>query len=330
VLAGMFTPWGFSLVLAIARPPRDTSWRAYYQGVWRDAVTAFEQYFLGIVFLPHQAAVSADAIVRTLWRLLVTHRNLLEWQTASQVERLEGSSGRPSEVWRRMWPAVAITAVVCALVVMRAVSHDMVRVPAGLPGAGLYKYDHGVRWWYVALTMPFIVLWALSPIFAIALSRPAVRRDRRLAQAESWTALRYALLHWHYFDRFVTADTQWLAPDNYQEDPSPVVAMRTSPTNIGLQMLGIVSAYDVGFLPGGAMIERLELVFRSLERMTRFRGHFYNWYDLHDLRVLEPAYISTVDSGNLAGHLLALSRRCTRSPTIRWSIRACGMRSRPR
>ncbi|HWZ59243.1 MAG TPA: glucoamylase family protein [Gemmatimonadaceae bacterium] len=308
VLAGMAVPWGFSLMLAIGRPPRDTSWRAYYQAVGRDMVTAFEQYMLAVIFLPHQAAVSADAIVRTLWRLLVTRRNLLEWQTASQVERLEGSSGKPVEVWRRMWPAVAVTAVVLALVVTRALHHNMVRVPDGMPGAGLYRYSSGVRWWYLAITMPLIALWTLSPIFAIALSRPAVRRDKKLTPAESWTALRYALLHWHYFDRFVTAETQWLAPDNYQEDPSPVVAMRTSPTNIGLQLLGIVSAYDVGFLPGGAMIERLELVFRSLERMTRFRGHFYNWYDLHDLRVLEPAYISTVDSGNLAGHLLALKQ----------------------
>jgi hypothetical protein len=310
VLAGMASPWGFSLLLAISRPPpRDTSWRAYYQAVGRDTVTAIEQFGLGVIFLPHQAAVSADAIARTLWRLLVTHRSLLEWQTASQVERLEVAGGRPSEVWRRMWPAVAVTAVVLVLVLLRAVNHEMVRIPVGIPGAGLYRPGAtGVRWWYLAVTMPLIALWAASPTFAIALSRPAVRRERRLSPAESGTALRFALLHWHYFDRFVTVDTQWLAPDNYQEDPAPVLAMRTSPTNIGLQLLGIVSAYDLGFLSGGAMIERLELVFRSLERMTRFRGHFYNWYDLHDLRVLEPAYISTVDSGNLAGHLLALKQ----------------------
>jgi cyclic beta-1,2-glucan synthetase len=309
VLAGMASPWVFSLLLALLRPPpRDTSWRAYYRGVGRDIVTAFEQYGLAVIFLPHQAVVSADAILRTLWRLLVTRRSLLEWQTASQVERLEGSSGRRREVWRRMWPAVALTAIVLGLVITRAVHEGMVRVPPGAPGAGLYRYEHWTRWWYLGITLPIIALWALAPSFAILLSRPVVRRDKRLAPAESWTALRYALLHWHYFDRYVTADTQWLAPDNYQEDPVPVVAMRTSPTNIGLQLLGIVSAYDLGFLSSGAMIDRLELVFRSLERMTRFKGHFYNWYDLHDLRVLEPAYISTVDSGNLAGHLLALKQ----------------------
>jgi len=307
VLAGIASPWAFSIVLALVRPPRDKSWRAYYQAVGRDALTALAQYLLAVTFLPHQAAVSADAIGRTLWRLFVSHRSMLEWQTASQVERLS-SGGSPREVWRRMWPAVALTAALLVLVLVRASHHGLERIPAGLPGAGLYRYASGVRWWYLAITLPLLGLWASSPAIADALSRPAVRRLRRLSPSEAWTALRYALLHWHYFDRFVGPDTQWLAPDNYQEDPAPVVAMRTSPTNIGLQMMATVSAYDLGFLPSGAMIERLEQVFRSLERMPRFRGHFYNWYDLHDLRVLEPAYISTVDSGNLAGHLLALKQ----------------------
>ncbi len=296
-LAGIASPWAFSLALALVRPPGGKSWRAYYRSVGRDAVTSAQQFALAVVFLPHQAVVSADAILRTLWRLFVTRRNLLEWQTASQVERVLGT-GSPREVWRRMAPAVAVAAVIAVLVGLRAI------FARGTSWAAL----HPVL--YLEVTLPLIALWAASPHFANALSAPAVRRERRLSASERWTALRYALLHWRYFDRFVTAETQWLAPDNFQEDPAPVVAPRTSPTNIGLQLLGIVSAYDLGFLSCGAMIERLELVFRSLERMERFRGHFYNWYDLAELRVLEPQYISTVDSGNLAGHLLALKQAC--------------------
>ncbi len=121
---------------------------------------------------------------------------------------------------------------------------------------------------------------------------------------------RYALLHWRFFDRFVNEQTNWLAPDNFQEDPKPVVAMRTSPTNIGLQLLATVSARDLGFITLEEMARRLELAFRTLERMRRLHGHFFNWYDLGDLRVLEPAYVSTVDSGNLAGHLVALRQAC--------------------
>ncbi len=142
--------------------------------------------------------------------------------------------------------------------------------------------------------------------------------------------MRYALLHWRFFERFVNEDTHWLAPDNFQEDPEPVVAMRTSPTNIGLQLLATVSAYDLGFIPLDVMAGRLELVFRSLERMRRHQGHFFNWYDLRDLSVLEPAYVSTVDSGNLAGHLIALARRASPPSTSRCWTRAHAEPSRPR
>src|SRR5690606_9067622 len=143
-----------------------------------------------------------------------------------------------------------------------------------------------------------------------ALNEPVARRERRLPQRRRLQAMRYALLHWSYFDTFVTEDTHWLAPDNFQEYPQPVIAMRTSPTNIGLQLLATISAYDLGFITVEDLTRRLELTFRSLERMRRFRGHFYNWYDLRDLAVLQPAYISTVDSGNLAGHLIAVRQAC--------------------
>jgi cyclic beta-1,2-glucan synthetase len=165
---------------------------------------------------------------------------------------------------------------------------------------------------YFALlaALPVLALWIGSPEVASLISAPINRAERRLPPASRAEALRYSLLHWRFFDRFVTAETNWLAPDNFQEDPTPVVAMRTSPTNIGLQLLATASAHDLGFITLDDMTRRLELAFRSLERMRRFGGHFYNWYDLHDLRVLEPAYISTVDSGNLAGHLIALRHAC--------------------
>src|SRR6185312_12565560 len=139
---------------------------------------------------------------------------------------------------------------------------------------------------------------------------PAVRRERRLQTASQAAARRYALLHWRFFDRFVTAGSNWLAPDNYQEDPSPAIAMRTSPTNIGLQLLATASAYDLGFLTLDDMLARLDGAFASMDRMRRFHGHFFNWYDVTDLRVLDPPYVSTVDSGNLAGHLIALAEMC--------------------
>ncbi|MDQ3998335.1 MAG: carbohydrate-binding protein, partial [Gemmatimonadota bacterium] len=291
-LGAVAAPWIVSLVLALLRPPLDKSWRAYYASVGQDAVTSAQQVGLAIVFLPHQAVVSADAILRTLWRLFVTRRNLLEWQTASQTAR--ALSGAAGDVWRAMWPAVAIAVGLLAIVALVELSPVASREGSTPP------------WQLGVALVPLTLLWVTSPAIAHALSRPIAHLQRHLSSACRAQALRYAQLHWRFFDHFVGERTNWLAPDNFQEDPSPVVAMRTSPTNVGLQLLATVSAYDLGFITVHDMVRRLELAFRSLERMRRFRGHFFNWYDLHDLRVLEPAYISTVDSGNLAGHLIAL------------------------
>ena len=114
-LTAIAFPWLFSTLLALIRPPRGTSWRAYYAAVGRDAIMSLHQLGLALVFLPHQAVISADAIVRTLWRLLISRRNLLEWQTASQIERAALRTGL--EIWLRMASAVAIAVLVGGLVV---------------------------------------------------------------------------------------------------------------------------------------------------------------------------------------------------------------------
>ena len=296
VLFSIAFPWLFSLLLAAMRPPKDQSWAAYYIAVAQDAVANAQQFALAIAFLLHQAAVSADAIIRTLVRLYFTKRNLLEWQTASQVERAMGA-GSAREVWRKMWTVSALCAVIGAL----AFVHDAhLRDVAG----------DEERYRFVLATFPLLLLWLSSPSLAAALSHPAIPGEARLSEAERKAAMRYAKLHWNFFEEFVTEETQWLTPDNFQEDPEPLIALRTSPTNIGLQLLSTVSATDLGLLSRSEMIERIERVFRSLERMRRYRGHFFNWYDLGDLRVLEPAYVSTVDSGNFAGHLIALKQAC--------------------
>jgi cyclic beta-1,2-glucan synthetase len=292
-LLAIAAPWIVSLTLAIVRVPLDRSWRAYYRAVGHDAITSGKQVVLAVIFLPHQAWISADAIIRTLWRLFVSRRHLLEWQAASQTEASFKSSIVTS--WRMMWPATVLAGALGVLSLT-------VRWPLAI--------DTGIA---LAVLLP-TVLWIVSPFVAHLLGARPTRDEGDLTRHGSEQALRYALLHWNFFDRFVTADTHGLAPDNFQEYPAPVVAMRTSPTNIGLQLLATTSAYDLGFITLESMIRRTERVFRALERMRRFRGHFYNWYDLDDLSVLEPAYVSTVDSGNLAGHLIALRQACLAIP----------------
>jgi cellobiose phosphorylase len=295
-LGALAAPWILSLLLALVRPPLDKSWRAYYAAVGRDTVGSAQQVALTIVFLPHQAWISADAIVRTLWRMAVSRRHLLEWRTASQIER--GTSDSFAGVWRGTWPSVVIAGAALGLAFWRQ----------AIGGAAA-----GAAAWAVAV-VPLVAAWLSAPVVAHLIARPAVRPEQRLATESRRLARRYALLHWRFFDRFVDESTNWLAPDNFQENPEPVVAMRTSPTNIGLQLLATASAADLGFLTVDEMVRRLELTMRSLERMRRFRGHFYNWYDLGTLAPLEPAYISTVDSGNLAGHFIALRQACAAIP----------------
>ena len=106
---------------------------------------------------------------------------------------------------------------------------------------------------------------------------------------------------WHYFDTFVTAADNMLPPDNFQEEPWPVLAHRTSPTNLGLYLLSIVTARDLGWIGTVDAVERLEATLATMSRLEQCHGHFYNWYDTQDLRPLEPRYVSSVDSGNLAG-----------------------------
>ena len=273
--------WLLAPLLATARPPRKQSWRPYYRALWRDAEVSAEQAALAVVFLPHQALIAVTAIGRALVRTFITHRHMLEWKTSSQGERVAAEEGRP--VWREMSLAVVAGLALTAW---------------GATGAPFY------------VVIPFVICWAAAPYVARRISAPTERAHLALTPAQRAALLRYGERHWKYFDHFVGASTNWLAPDNFQETPTPIVADRTSPTNLGVQLLSIVSAFDLGILPRSDMMERLEHALDTMSSMRKLRGHFYNWYRLSDLSVLEPPYISTVDSGNLAGHLIAIAAAC--------------------
>ena len=288
-IAAMAAPWGIPFFLALLRPPRGESWGPYYGALLRDASISLRQFGVAVVVLPHQALVNADAILRTLHRVFVSHRRLLEWQTASQVE--QSSQGGRRIVWGRMWPAVVGAAA--ALAVMW--------------GSSLARHE-GVGG--LLLLSLLTICWLTAPEIAYVLSKPIVRADLELKPLERQAAIRLARLHWNYMESFAGPSTHWLIPDNLQETPQPVLASRTSPTNIGLQLLSTVTANDLGFITTGVMLERLEHALRSVEQMTKVRGHLMNWYDVADLRVLDPPYVSAVDSGNLAGHLIALAAAC--------------------
>src|SRR5260370_37323496 len=162
-----------------------------------------------------------------------------------------------------------------------------------------------------AVAAAFALAWALSPLAARWVSRPPRPSTTQILSLSERQILRStARRTWRFFETFVGPDDAFLPPDNFQEDPKPTVAHGTSPTNIGLYLLAVVSARDFGWLGILETLDRLEATLATLQRLDRFRGHFYNWYDTGGLRPLEPRYVSTVDSGNLAAHLLTLGNAC--------------------
>ncbi len=158
----------------------------------------------------------------------------------------------------------------------------------------------------LAVAGPILFLWFASPGVAWWISRPLARRKATLTAEQTLFLRALSRRTWAFFDHFVGPQDHWLPPDNYQEYRVAAVAHRTSPTNMGLALLANLSAYDFGYIPAGQLIERTANTLRTMEGLERYRGHFYNWYDTQTLRPLPPLYVSTVDSGNLAGHLLTL------------------------
>ena len=235
---------------------------------------------LWVALLPFESQVAIDAAVRSWWRMLVSHRRLLEWQTAAEAEA--AASGTLLHVLRRMWIGPA-TALLVALLL--PVEHQGDAVWAAVP----------VLW-----------LWAISPLLVWWVSRPAENLST-VVSADDLSFLRLvARRTWNYFETFVPDGERWLVPDNVQLSGETVTAHRTSPTNLGLSLLANLSAYDLGYLPRSGLLERTARTLFAMEGLERYKGHFLNWYDTSTGAPLLPRYVSTVDSGNLAGHIRVL------------------------
>jgi cyclic beta-1,2-glucan synthetase len=285
---GIWTLWVLSIlivpVIVIAlhdisgRPP-EMPLSAHLRHVLVGTGRTLSPVPLMLACLPFEVLFSLGAIVRTLWRMLVSKRHLLQWNPSSEVERTLGDS-LPASL-RLMWigPFAAIASA--AILIQRDQRAALVAAP-------------------------ILLLWLLSPVLMWWLGRPVSRTPVALS-AEQYRFLgRLSRRTWGFFETWMTAEDNWLPPDNVQEHPNLQVARRTSPTNIGLSLLANLAAYDFGYLQLTGLMERTADTLRTLESLPRYRGHFYNWYDTETLQVLAPSYISTVDSGNLAGHLLTL------------------------
>jgi cyclic beta-1,2-glucan synthetase len=289
--------WTLFLFAVVALPPllpivtgilptrRGFSRRSHLRNLARDALLAFTQLLFTVSFLARVAYLSLDAIARTLFRVFCSRRHLLEWVTFAQTKyaRRGGSYGALAF---QLLGSVAFSGFATAAILLRA-PHN------------------------VSTGAPFLVLWALSPVIARWASQsPKTEPHLDITQSDK-NALRLAARRtWLFFERFVTEEDNWLPPDNFQENPRPVVAHRTSPTNIGLYLCCVLAARDFGWIGTVETVERLEATLATLQKLSRYRGHFFNWYETTFLDTLSPRYISTVDSGNLAGNLLVVKNAC--------------------
>jgi len=267
-------------LLELMRKPSDMLPSQHVANIFHAAWLCAGQLIFYLACLPHEAWYSLGAILRTCWRIMVSKHHLLEWTPSDQVN--QGLRDTSTEWISNMWmgPAAAIVVVVALVINSRFES--------------------------LIFATPLLILWFTSPLTARWLSRPFQREVPKLDSTQIRFLHRMARKTWRFFDTFITAEDNWLPPDNYQEAPIEVIARRTSPTNMGLALLANLSAYDFGYITMSQLLARTTNALQTMVSLERYRGHFYNWYSTETLLPLVPRYVSTVDSGNLSGHLLTL------------------------
>ncbi|MDI9549580.1 MAG: glucoamylase family protein [Chloroflexota bacterium] len=270
----------FNAALALAHGVKNSSYRAALRPLRDDAL----RWLLFVAFLPYEAQLMLDAILTTLGRLF-TRKDLLQWTTAAHTVRVFGDEATPTATLVKMLPSTLAVAVLAVLV-------SVFRIQALL------------------LAAPFFVVWLSASQIAHWISRPTLQEPSELTDAEVQQLRTLARRTWLFYEHFVGPDSNWLPPDHFQETPRGAVAQRTSPTNIGLYLLTALAAHDLGYVGMTNLVVRLYATFSTLEKMPRYRGHILNWVDTHSLETLPPGYVSTVDSGNMAGSLIAFKQGC--------------------
>lgn len=283
VIGIIFIPSLISFMLEILKKPDDLHFSQHLTVVGHSIARRFIQGVFTLACLPYEAFFSLDAILRTTWRMLVTHKQLLEWSPSENPNKSSSNSrmGSLARVYRTMWfaPFLAVAAVIYL-----AFSSPVALVAAA----------------------PILFLWFASPVITWQISLPLARSEAKLRPDQTVFLQKISRKTWAFFETFVGPEEHWLPPDNYQDYPAPAIAHRTSPTNMGLALLANLSALDFGYISIQQLIERTTNAFSTMGKLERYNGHFYNWYDTQTLKPLPPKYVSTVDSGNLAAHMLTL------------------------
>ena len=280
LVAGVvFLPALLGAVIELIRKPEDRDWLVHVILTGKSAGRPIVLALLALVLLPYDTLICLDAILRSAVRMQFTRRGLLLWQLRSYASR--NARRTLADFFMEMWIA-PVVAVVLAFVLWQIRSTE---------------------WFFWA---PVLLLWLVSPMVGWWISRPLVSPVPDLSVDQRAFLRASARRTWRFFAQFVGPEDNWLPPDNFQEYPDSAIASRTSPTNMGMALLANLAAYDFGYICAGEFLRLVEHTLATMEKLERYRGHFYNWYDTHTLQPLHPQYVSTVDSGNLAGSLLTL------------------------
>ena len=275
----VFLPTMLSTMIEFIRKPDERDWLLHLIMTGKSAGRPFALALLSLLLLPYDTLINLDAILRSGVRMLFTRRGLLLWQLRSYTSR--NARRTLADYFMEMWIA-PVLALMLAFALWQT---------------------RPMEWLFWA---PVLLLWLVSPVIGYWISRPLVSRVPDLSIDQRAFLRASARQTWRFFADFVGPQDNWLPPDNFQEYPTAAIASRTSPTNIGMALLADLAAYDFGYICAGEFLRLVENTLATMEKLERYRGHFYNWYDTRTLLPLPPQYVSTVDSGNLAGCLLTL------------------------
>lgn len=248
--------------------------RLYYSRATPKAVSGILRGFINLMMLPQTAFICFDGSVRALWRQFVSKKRLLEWTISAQSDRSENVA----ETFFHFIPSLFAGLVFCVF------------------GRGIH----------VLCGMLFFgnVLFGLVS----GRERSNALPQNKLTWIQRDKLKSYAAALWKYYEQFATAGEQYLAPDNVQEAPVYRIAHRTSPTNIGFQLLSVLAARDFSFIDSKELYEKTERIIKSVEYLEKFKGNLLNWYDTETLKPLNPRYVSSVDSGNFLCSLVTLEQ----------------------
>ena len=278
--------WSVVVALAIAIPalaPLLDRWARQVEGTVHGRQGASDELIRSAVltaFLPHQAGIILDAIIRACYRCSFSHRHLLQWQTAEAAERDAGRHLSSVRVQMLISSGVSAGLMLCLAYLGR-----------------------------LAPTGGFLGLWVMSPLLLTWLNRPVGEpRSQQLSDSDVNNLSQTARLTWRFFDDLVNEESNWLPPDNTQLALRKEVAYRTSPTNIGLWFTSALAAHDFGWLTMADFCTRCTATMAAIDQLEKHEGHLLNWYDIKTLSPLNPRYVSSVDSGNLLASLWTLDR----------------------